>query len=90
MDESGDLDKPSVTSIYPNPMRDEVYLQLAVPVKRPGDIRILDMLGRIQKVDVIMQSPTLVKLKVGALKAGMYLVRVPDSRNKTIIKVIKK
>ena len=87
-------DAATVTSIYPNPVRNSATVVLDVNVSQHIQVDLFDMLGR--KVSTVFQeyvaSPGAfdIAINTGALPAGSYLVRIKGesfSTTRTLVRV---
>ena len=81
-----DLSANRVT-LYPNPVKDELYLNLPNGVK-PSMVSVTDMTGKQKKIDAITNGAVM-QLDVRSLSAGFYLISVKSANAVQTIKFIK-
>ena len=81
-----DLTANRVT-LYPNPVKDELYLSLPSGVK-PSMVAITDMTGKQKKIDSITNGAVM-QLDVRSLSSGFYLISVKSASTVQTIKFIK-
>lgn len=74
-------------NVYPNPVKQQLTVELNGLVAADARIEVLDMTGRILRSHRASAGSNI--LETSALPAGMYLVRYRDSMHHTMIKVIK-
>lgn len=78
----GQADKYQETrslSIYPNPARDQLYVNIGSRHKNIGQIVFLDLSGKTVKVMDIQPDNSLYQLNVANLSMGMYMIYWIDS-----------
>ena len=74
-------------TLYPNPVKDELYLSLPSGVK-PSMVAITDMTGKQKKIDSITNGAVM-QLDVRSLSSGFYLISVKSASTVQTIKFIK-
>lgn len=79
-----DLGNLGDINIYPNPTTEEFYISGINP---NAEIKIIDILGRIQPFEVISQKP--LKLTLNNLSSGTYFIQVKDDSDYAILTIIK-
>jgi hypothetical protein len=74
-------------SIYPNPAKDLIYIQLNENIKTPIDIEITNTLGENVLSKKITQSISnnLYSLNIEHLSSGVYYIKTRDKNNKISI-----
>ena len=85
---SGDA-KPLV-SVYPNPVEDDITVQVSLPAAMPLEISLLDTQGR--PVYSVTYSPEKYFSKAFSLRtirAGLYLLKVKYGDNFTTQRIVK-
>lgn len=71
--------------IYPNPVKDVIYISFNEKAHSPGFIALSDLSGKVLiKYDYISDNPDPIQLDVSRLDPGMYLILIRDE-NKDMI-----
>lgn len=65
--------------LYPNPARDKVYLNFGETVVQQGQIRVLDLSGKVVLETELASGFSLMELDVSPLSEGIYLVSWKES-----------
>jgi Secretion system C-terminal sorting domain len=73
-------------SVYPNPVRDELFVNLPSP-SGSVDFKVIDMMGRTIKN--LQSSGSEHKISTHELEPGPYLLLIQDQRQKYQRKIIK-
>jgi hypothetical protein len=64
--------------IYPNPASDKIFIELINPAKSVTNISLFDLNGRIILNRMINKNENPVKIDLGGLSKGMYLIEVSN------------
>jgi hypothetical protein len=82
------LNKPAILvgNPYPNPVVDNLYLELNVPAHVTATVEVIDMQGRIiqRELTELSQGNNRISLETGRLKKGVYQLRIKTDGNKPI------
>ncbi|HKK26126.1 MAG TPA: T9SS type A sorting domain-containing protein, partial [Gracilimonas sp.] len=78
----------SKISIYPNPVTDLATLNLNDFEADQADVRVLDLQGRVVFAKPVSNIKGEIKINVGYLKSGHYLVQVVEGENVQTTKMI--
>lgn len=73
-------------AVYPNPVRQEMVVTVGGKVQN-GTINLLDMTGKLLKAQTANSNT--IKLNVGELPAGMYIVQYTDDDRREQVKFTK-
>ncbi|CAN5403460.1 hypothetical protein BH10BAC2_BH10BAC2_46110 [soil metagenome] len=78
-------------TIYPNPVKDRIVLNINSKTKTSFNISVTDMQGRILLTTVLTVDEGISKREINAsaLKQGTYFVRMESAEGSQIIKIIK-
>ena len=82
----------SGTKLYPNPVADEVYVELNSDKNMEVDVTIIDMMGRTitsPRTFGLVQGHNQIAMDVASLTAGTYFVRMRDAKAVSTIKFDK-
>ena len=74
---------------YPNPAQDVVVVELPRALGQGASVRLLDVTGQEAALPVVLSART-VRFDVGALAAGVYLVRLDDDGKGHVARVMKR
>lgn len=77
---------------YPNPVQDEVILEVLAPQSGPATFHVLDLAGRARqsRSESLTEGRNEVEFRLGKLPSGMYLIRVLDGQsNQAAVRVSK-
>jgi len=75
----------SLFEVYPNPMRDELFVRSAISPK--GNITVCNIFGQVVLTTAITGTTT--KINTSDLPAGSYLVRIASRVGLTVKKIVK-
>ena len=91
-EESGDLPLQLALKAYPNPVHDLVTLEVLAPRAGEATIEVLDLTGRTRQTrrETLAEGPNEVELRLGALPAGLYLIRTVDAAGRQGVTKINK
>lgn len=82
------LNKPKIQvgNIYPNPVTDNLNLELNVPVSETATVEVIDMQGRIvhRELAVLSNGNNRISIKTGNFVKGVYQLRIKTDGNKPI------
>jgi hypothetical protein len=59
---------------YPNPAKDNIYINLAKPSENPGTIRLLDMNGRVVLTEHVPPGYQIYQIGIEHLNRGIYIL----------------
>ena len=62
-------------SVYPNPFKDEININLNIPQKTKIEVLLYDVFGRKQNIKIV-QSGNAIKCKTHNLQAGSYFLKI--------------
>ncbi|MBI3236085.1 MAG: T9SS type A sorting domain-containing protein, partial [Bacteroidetes bacterium] len=81
-----------VTSMYPQPMGEQINIQLNVNEASQLRISLIDMSGKLMMTDTkaYQSGQNIVSFSTSELATGMYLIRIENGEDITITKVLKK
>lgn len=73
--------KPGIQNltVYPNPARHEIYLNLGSLTLAPGRVEILEMSGRLISMEALQSGHQLIQMDITHLEPGMYIIRWIES-----------
>ncbi|MBT2621595.1 T9SS type A sorting domain-containing protein [Chryseobacterium sp. ISL-6] len=75
--------------LYPNPFKDNLYLDFTVNSYKNSDYQLFDAQGKLIKKDKITQSKS--EFNFSSLPSAMYLIRInQEGKNIKTFKIIKK
>jgi len=81
--------KESGILLYPNPFRDDVYLDFTTNDYKGSDYQLFDAQGKLIKKDKITQTKS--EFNFSSLPSAMYIIRInQNGKNITTFKIIKK
>ena len=72
---------------YPNPVKDEVTINISGVENISGRMELMDLSGRIIKTEVV--STDVVNISMAGLTPGIYVIRYSDAKHTQTIKVSK-
>lgn len=77
--------------IYPNPTKDNLVVKIALDAPGSAEVRLLDILGRVEKTMPAMQAQTNMgfAFDVTDLPAGIHLVEMRVNGRRTVGKFVK-
>jgi hypothetical protein len=81
------LNKETV-SLYPNPAKDKLFIDLNTTVKNPVAIFIADISGNILIQKEVMSSESIVNMDVSTLNTGVYFLHLTDQSTSLTKKII--
>ncbi len=70
--------------VFPNPVTDNLFVQLNLPNYDDVSIELIDMLGKTQLVNIIKQETigkSIYQLNMQNIDAGIYFVRIVSVKN---------
>ncbi len=65
--------------VYPNPARNEVYVNLGVHAGADGWIEVVDLSGKVAKLERVPLGYAVGRLDISGLRDGMYMIRYTES-----------
>jgi hypothetical protein len=83
----GKTETPQTLNLYPNPVREEVTLELGN--HRYRTMKLLDMNGRLLRQWTIPAGSTKISRSLGNLPGGNYIIRLEGASAPASIKIIK-
>jgi len=81
--------KKDVLLIYPNPVSDQLNVQLMSPGKEKLTVEIFTEQGRLIYIKTINELQSVYRLSVSSLQQGLYLCRITNGRNTETVKFLK-
>jgi len=85
-----DNNKKFDINIYPNPIKDILYINYKLSDSIDASIIIYDILGKIVLEDIIKDSKGIKQINTSNLKAGIYFVKVVTDNTYKTFKLYKK
>ena len=79
----GQLDKSNHSLIYPNPCKDEIYIQ-SILTSEKSIISIYNAAG-----DLILQNVGVTTIQTKSLKSGLYVLQIVDNGISQTIRFVK-
>jgi len=76
----------SLTSVYPNPVRDQLVFELNEPVDL---IQVTSLSGKVVIQQEVLSGESMVNVDVSSLTSGMYMYRVIEGKQVQTGKIIK-
>jgi Secretion system C-terminal sorting domain len=70
--------------VFPNPVTDNLFIQLNLPNYDDVSIELIDMLGKIQLINILKQETigkSIYQLNMENVDAGIYFVRIISPKN---------
>jgi hypothetical protein len=85
------IDEISITSLYPNPVIDQLNISYESPDAKNVQIEIIDVQGRVLLNQTIssQNGTNLAKITVANLAGGLYICRLLNGSNPETIKFLK-
>jgi hypothetical protein len=77
---------PNTVVVYPNPATDEVNIRISNPFQK-AQLRIMDTQGKLIVEQEISPEATLLQLRAGAWKAGLYFIQLTIDGERTVQKL---
>jgi endoglucanase len=67
-------------SVYPNPLKDKLYIRFETPITHQTKINLMDVNGKIIEASMVQRDETLAEINTSNITAGCYLLRIvgPD------------
>lgn len=81
-----------VLNIYPNPVSDQLYLGINMPIEDNIKLQLLDLEGRKITEEInysLSKGYSTIKFEIGTLPAAVYLLRVKFSNKEKVYKIFK-
>ena len=72
--------------VYPNPVREELSVELPAP-SGSVELKVIDMMGRT--INTVQSAGIEHKISTRELEAGSYILLIQDQRQKHVRKIIK-
>ncbi len=91
--EKKDIRNISAVTVWPNPVRDFLFVRLSSPkLRQPLDMAVMDMNGRVvlQRQQVISSGNQTAGISVSSLSPGTYLLLLYNDREKIAVPFVKK
>jgi hypothetical protein len=75
------LERPSISTLklYPNPARENLYVNLGMTTEQEGQIKLVDMSGRVVVNELLPAGYQIIQLDVAHLERGVYIVQWEES-----------
>jgi hypothetical protein len=83
-------DEAAEMIVYPNPTTGRVYIDLKAEEVASGDIRIFDMFGKAQSLEVITASDNHIEIDLSSYAAGVYFIMINNRETNSVSRIIKK
>jgi hypothetical protein len=77
-------------SIYPNPAFDLVRFELSAPISESGQLKIMDVTGRVVYTQIIGVGQTIGEFNISTLAAGSYLVEMSVDGTSFVNPIVKR
>ena len=77
----------NTVSVYPNPARDVITLQINEQILAASSLEIYNQVGQ-KMMSTIISQPTF-QLNVSTLSKGIYYIKINDGQNRTMSKLLK-
>jgi hypothetical protein len=76
--------------VYPNPFQDILFLKTSIHNQKNGSLYLIDPAGKVHFEKKYSTETTFMKLDLGFLPRGNYLLIFSDQRNKMVLKKLLK
>jgi len=70
---------PNTLFVYPNPARDQVYINLGVQNNEEGWFEITDLTGKVVKKEIVPPGYFIYQLDISRLTEGIYILQWIES-----------
>lgn len=83
------VEADSDLKIYPNPVKDKVFINLGEESLQVADVRIYDIYAKHFTVSLNQTNSNILEIDMTGLKAGMYFIKVNLQTKTEVFRVIK-
>ena len=86
-----DEDETSAISVYPNPVKDILHIEMGSEIKGKINVSVHNMLGKevVRKEGIVLKDNRAITLDFGGLNQGTYIVEIAAENGLNTIKIEK-
>ncbi|MCB2196271.1 MAG: T9SS type A sorting domain-containing protein [Bacteroidetes bacterium] len=86
-----DLTDQNITSysVYPNPSKEFIYINLNEVLLNEANVNIYDGIGKLMKSDIIPKGESSIRMDVKDLPAGIYYISLKSEKSDDVLGVTK-
>jgi hypothetical protein len=75
--------------VYPNPVRDKVFISLPDDSPEKIDVAVFDVYGKTCAVNAIRSSDQLLEIELSGMRSGIYFIKINLQSGMEVLRVIK-
>lgn len=88
-EDDDDLDESAEITAYPNPVTDQVRIELNGRFSSDYDVFIYDVFGRSQKYSISGKSDVSIDINMSGADAGIYFIKLQSDNEMELIRLVK-